>query len=56
MDRNINLLTWLSLMMKEFIAEKTSKPQYEVVDLYDCPKTGFKKAVIKCKRSNNPIF
>ncbi len=34
-------------MFKEFVTETTTKSQYEIVNLYECEKTGFMKAVIK---------
>lgn len=47
MEKKLNLLTWLSTLLKEFVVEAASKPQYEIVELYECPKTGFIKAIIK---------
>jgi hypothetical protein len=38
---------WFTVMFKEFLAETANKPRYEIVDIYECKKTGFKKAVIK---------
>src|SRR5580704_4822383 len=47
MDERVNWFTWLSTKFKEFIIESAVKSQYEVVELYECKKTGFIKAVIK---------
>lgn len=38
---------WLSMMLKEFLTEAAAKSQYEIVNLYECEKTSFMKAVIK---------
>lgn len=34
-------------MLREFSAEASAKSPCEVVDIYECKKTGFTKAVIK---------
>ena len=34
-------------MLKEFMVDAANKPRYEVVDIYECKKTGFTKAVIR---------
>ena len=34
-------------MFREFMIETANKPLYEVVNIYECKKTGFTKAVIK---------
>lgn len=47
MEQKNSWYAWLSLMLKEFIAETATKPQYEIVDIFECKKTGFTKAVIK---------
>lgn len=47
MNKKSNWYGWLATMLKEFIAETTVKPRYEIVDIYECKKTGFTKAVIK---------
>lgn len=46
-NAKMNWYTWLAIMFKQFITESTTKPQYEVVDLYECKKSGFTVAVIK---------
>ena len=38
---------WFAAMLKEFVAETSKKPKYEIVDIFECKKTGFTKAVIK---------
>jgi hypothetical protein len=40
-------VNWLHTMFKEFLEESLSRTRYEIIELFDCPKTGFKKAVIK---------
>ncbi|HHU0122950.1 TPA: hypothetical protein ACT9L9_003046 [Legionella pneumophila] len=47
MKQKIGWYEWLAGMLKEFIAETAKKPQYEIVDIFECKKTGFTKAVIK---------
>lgn len=47
MDKKSNWFSWVSAMIKEFIIESKNKPQYEVVELYECEKTGFTKAIVK---------
>lgn len=47
MNKTMNWYRWFSMMLKEFTAETTTKSLYEVVDIYECKKTGFTKAVIK---------
>ncbi|RUR09706.1 hypothetical protein [Legionella septentrionalis] len=47
MIRKVNWYNWLLLALKEFIRETSAKPLYEVVDIYECSKTGFTKAVLK---------
>ncbi|MDX1901847.1 MAG: hypothetical protein SFW66_07595 [Gammaproteobacteria bacterium] len=42
-----NLVSWLSLMIKEFIKDTTSNEQIKIVDIYECKKSGFIRAVIK---------
>ena len=34
-------------MFKAFVAESTAKSQYEIIEIYECPHTGFTKAAIK---------
>lgn len=46
MTTKINWYSWFVLMLKEFVAEAANKPRYSVVDIYECKKTGFTKAVI----------
>ncbi|RAP35030.1 hypothetical protein B1207_14115 [Legionella quinlivanii] len=43
-------LAWwniIVLTIKEFFSERVDKPQFEIVDLYECSKTKYTKAVIK---------
>ncbi|CEG62185.1 hypothetical protein [Legionella micdadei] len=47
MSQKISWYNWLFLMFKEFVAETTNRSQYEIVDIYECKKTGFTKAVVK---------
>ena len=47
MKEKISWCNWLVLMFKEFMDETVTKSDCEVVDLIDCEKTGFIKAVIK---------
>ncbi len=47
MNQKMNWLSWLTLMFKEFLHETIAKPQYEVVDVYECKKTGLTRVVIK---------
>jgi hypothetical protein len=47
MMQKISWYGWFSLMLKEFMVEAATKPQYEIVDIFECKKTGFTKAVIK---------
>lgn len=48
-----NFLTWVGGMFKEFVAESTTKPQYEIADIFECPKSGFIRAVIKLSSSHS---
>lgn len=47
MNAQINWINWLGKMLKEFLAEKIEKSEYEILELFECNKTGFTKAVIK---------
>lgn len=47
MMQKISWYNWLPIMFKEFLVEAANKSQYEIVDIYECKKTGFTKAVIK---------
>jgi hypothetical protein len=47
MDQKISWYKWFSVMFKEFMTEAIAKAQYEIVNIYECKKTGFTKAVIK---------
>lgn len=47
MKQKIGWYEWFSCMLKEFVAETAKKPRYEIVDIFECKKTGFTKAVIK---------
>lgn len=47
MKLKIGWYEWLACMLREFIAETAKKPQYEIVDIFECKKTGFTKAVVK---------
>lgn len=46
-QQKIGWYEWLACMLKEFAAETAKKPQYEIVDIFECKKTGFTKAVVK---------
>lgn len=46
MERQNKFILWLAAMFKEFVAETAKRPLYEVVDLYECQKTGFTRIVI----------
>ncbi len=46
MDSRPSWYDWLITMLKEFTKEAT-KPQHEIVDIYECKETGFTKAVVK---------
>jgi len=41
MKQQISWYHWLYVMFKEFISETATQSQYEVVDIYECKKTGF---------------
>lgn len=45
--KKIGWYEWFAGMLKEFVAETAKKSQYEIVDIFECKKTGFTKAVIK---------
>ncbi|KTD43010.1 hypothetical protein [Legionella parisiensis] len=47
MKERISWYEWFAAMLKEFVAETAKKPKYEIVDIFECKKTGFTKAVIK---------
>ena len=47
MDRKISWRHWFILIFKEFINESKKKSGYEILDIYECTKTRFTKAVIK---------
>lgn len=47
MSQKLHWYNWFAFMFKEFVTEAINKPQYEVVNLYECKKTGLTKAVIK---------
>lgn len=47
MKERISWYEWFAVMLKEFVAETAKKPKYEIVDIFECKKTGFTKAVIK---------
>ena len=47
MSEKISWYNWLGVMFKEFLAEKANQPNYVIVDINECKKTGFIKAVIK---------
>lgn len=47
MKEKISWYEWLAATLKEFVAESANKPRYEIVDIFECKKTGFTKAVIK---------
>ncbi len=43
------------LLLKEFMTEATAKPQYKVVDIIECKKTGVTQAVIQMVQRHNHI-
>ncbi|AUH71123.1 hypothetical protein [Legionella sainthelensi] len=47
MKERISWYEWFAAMLKEFVAETAKKLKYEIVDIFECKKTGFTKAVIK---------
>jgi hypothetical protein len=47
MLQKVSWYSWLALMFKEFIVETANKSQYKIVDIYECKKTGFTKAVVQ---------
>lgn len=47
MERKASWMEWFALSLKEFVQEAKAKPEYEIMDIYECPKTGFTKAEIK---------
>lgn len=47
MNQKLGWYNWFLVMFKEFLTETANKSQYEIVNIYECNKTGFKKAVIK---------
>src|SRR3990167_6672521 len=47
MRQKISWYHWLAIMLKEFMVETATKSQYQIVDIYECKKTGFTKALIK---------
>lgn len=46
-SQKTNWYDWFVLMFSEFMIESASKSYYQLVNVYDCKKTGFTKAVIK---------
>lgn len=46
-EQKIGWYQWFSSMLKAFLAEAAQKPKYEIVDIFECKKTGFTRAVIK---------
>lgn len=47
MNQKINWYQWMVLMVKEFVTETAAKSRYEVVNIYECKKTGYTKAIVK---------
>ena len=47
MKEKVSWYEWFAATLKEFAAESATKPRYEIVDVFECKKTGFTKAVIK---------
>lgn len=47
MKQRVNWYEWLASMVKEFMVEAKTRHQYEIVDIFECKKTRFTKAVIK---------
>ena len=50
MSQKANWNYWLTLIFNVFMGKNEPKSCYEVVDLYECKKTGFTKAVIKISK------
>ena len=46
MKEKISWYEWFATSLKEFVVE-TAEPYYEIVDIFECEKTGFTKAAIK---------
>lgn len=42
-----NLIYRFWFLLKEFLTDVTKKSEYQVIDIYECQKTGFTKAEIK---------
>ncbi|CEK09265.1 hypothetical protein [Legionella hackeliae] len=47
MTQKMSWYGWILVMFREFIVEAATKSPYQVVNIYECKKTGFTKAVIK---------
>lgn len=47
MKQKVSWYEWLGILLKEFKTEIANKPQYEIVDLLECKKTGFTVAIVK---------
>lgn len=47
MNNKVNWCNWLAVMFKEFMTDMATKSRFEIVNIYECEKTGFTKAVIK---------
>ncbi|HHF7347389.1 TPA: hypothetical protein ACPSKE_000549 [Legionella feeleii] len=41
---------WLTLIFKEFMGETQTKSRYEIINIYECKKTGFTKAVLEVSK------
>lgn len=50
MSQKTNKEHWLSLVFENFMLEAATKSRYEIVNVYECKKTGFTKAVIKTSK------
>lgn len=53
MSKKISLFRWVREMFKEFVEETSSKQPYKIVDIFECKKTGFIRAVIKLSGSHS---
>ncbi len=47
LQRINNFTSWLTVMFKEFVSEMKDRSEYEVMDVFECKKTGCKKVIIK---------
>lgn len=52
MNTKTNFFAWLGEMLKIFLTETATKPQYQIVDIFECKSTGLIKVVIKLSSSH----